>query len=69
MTQIAQVTTNSFEDTNIQFDRNYFYKIEAVDNETVCRSQLSNCAIAKVPTPQEPVEMFDLFLPLVIAGQ
>ena len=69
MTQIAQVTTNSFEDAEIQFDRNYFYKVEAADDETVCRSQLSNCAIAKVPTPQEPVEMFDLFLPLVTVGQ
>ncbi len=69
MTRIAQVTTNSYEDTDIQYDRNYFYKVEAAETDGICISQLSNCAIAKVPTPQEPVIWFDLFIPLISAGE
>ncbi|MDD2522144.1 MAG: M20/M25/M40 family metallo-hydrolase [Anaerolineaceae bacterium] len=65
MTRVAQVTTNSFEDTNIQFDRNYFYKVEAAETDGVCFSQLSSCVVAKVPTPPEPVVLIDLYMPLI----
>jgi len=63
-TQVAQVSTNSYEDTEIEFDKNYFYKVQAAETGAVCFSQLSNCAVARV---EEPV-FFDIFIPLVIAG-
>lgn len=64
-TQVAQVTTNSYEDTDIDFGQYYFYKVQAAETGAVCYSQLSNCAVAKV---EEPV-FFDFFIPLVIAGE
>ena len=62
-TQVAQVTTNSFEDTDIEFNKYYFYKVQAAETGAVCYSQLSNCAVTKV---EEPV-FFHIFVPLVIA--
>ncbi|HOZ37311.1 MAG TPA: M20/M25/M40 family metallo-hydrolase [Anaerolineaceae bacterium] len=64
-TQVAQVTSNTFEDTNIQYDRFYFYKVQAAETGAVCYSQMSNCAVAKV---EEPV-FFEIFIPLVLAGE
>lgn len=67
MTQIAQISTNSFVDTDILFDRNYFYKVEAAETGGVCYSQLSGCAVAKVPTPPEPAIL--IYIPLVTVGE
>ncbi len=64
-TAVAQVTTNSFEDTNIQFDKPYFYKVQAAETGAVCFSQLSNCAVAELV---EPI-YFDMFMPLIISGE
>ena len=63
-TQVAQVTSNSYEDTDIEIGQTYFYKVQAAETGAVCFSQLSNCAVAIV---EEPV-FFDFFIPLVIAG-
>jgi len=63
-TQVAQVTSNSYEDTDIEIGQTYFYKVQAAETGAVCYSQLSNCAVAIV---EEPV-FFDFFIPLVIAG-
>ncbi|HPR35180.1 MAG TPA: M20/M25/M40 family metallo-hydrolase [Anaerolineaceae bacterium] len=64
-TQVAQVTANSYEDTDIVFGHIYFYKVQAAETGAVCFSQLSNCASAEV---EEPV-FFDFYIPLVIAGE
>ena len=63
--QVAQVTTNSYEDTDIQFEKYYFYKVQAAGTDAVCFSQLSTCAVAEVV---EPI-FFDLFMPMIIAGE
>ncbi len=63
-TQVAQVVSNSYEDTDIEIGQTYFYKVQAAETGAVCYSQLSNCAVAIV---EEPV-FFDFFIPLVIAG-
>ena len=65
LTQVAQISTNSFEDTDIQFGQDYFYKVEAAETGAVCFSQFSNCAIARV----EESVFFDIYIPLVIAGE
>ena len=64
-TQVAQVTTNSYEDTEIVFGHTYFYRVHAAETGAVCFSQLSNCDSAKVG---ETV-YFEYFFPLVIAGE
>lgn len=66
-TQVAQVTTNSYEDTDIEFDKYYFYKVQAAETGAVCFSQLSSCAVAKVVKPPEPVH-FDIYIPLVVTA-
>lgn len=67
MTLLAEVTTNSYLDTDIRFDQPYFYKIQAVEAEGGCISQMSNCVIAKVPKPEEPpVYDYHLFVPLTL---
>ena len=63
-TKVAQVTSNTYEDTDIEIGQTYFYKVQAAETGAVCYSQLSNCAVAIV---EEPV-FFDFFIPLVIAG-
>ena len=63
-TQVAQVTSNSYEDLDIEYDTYYFYKVQAAETDAVCFSQMSNCAVAKV---EEPI-FFEFFIPLVIAG-
>lgn len=62
-TQVAQVTTNNYEDTDIEYNKYYFYKVQAAETGTVCFSQMSNCAVAKVEEPA-----YVIFIPLVIAG-
>jgi Zn-dependent M28 family amino/carboxypeptidase len=64
-TQVAQVSTNSYEDTDIELDKYYFYKVQAAETGAVCFSQMSNCAVARV---EEPV-YYDIFIPLVLAGE
>lgn len=63
-TQVAQVTTNNYEDTDIESDKYYFYKVQAAETGTVCYSQMSNCAVAKVEEPA-----YVIFIPLVMAGE
>ena len=63
-TQVAQVTSNTYEDTAIEYDKFYFYKVQAAETGAVCYSQMSNCAVAQVV---EPI-FFDIYIPLVIAG-
>lgn len=64
-TQIAQVTTSNYEDTDIEFDTNYYYKVQAAESGAICYSQMSNCANAEV---EEPV-FFDFYIPFVITGE
>ncbi len=64
-TQIAQVTSNNYEDTDIELDKYYFYKVQAAESDGVCYSQMSNCAGARV---EEPV-FFDFYIPFVITGE
>lgn len=66
-TLYGETTTNSFVDTNITFDKNYFYQIQVVEPDGVCMSAMSNCAVARVPKPEEPpiVTYFE-YLPVVI---
>ena len=63
-TQIAQVSTNNYQDTAIELDTDYFYKVQAAETGAICFSQLSNCASARVEVPV----FFAIFIPLVIAG-
>lgn len=63
-TKVAQVSTNSYEDSDIDFGQYYFYKVQAAEAGAVCFSQMSNCAVTKV---EEPVS-FDIFIPLIITG-
>lgn len=64
-TQVAEVMSNSYEDTDIEYGEYYFYKVQAAETGAVCYSQLSNCAVAKVEVPVS----YDFFVPLVIAGE
>jgi len=64
-THIAQVSTSNYEDTDIEFDTNYYYKVQAAESGAICYSQMSNCASAKV---EEPV-FFDFYIPFVITGE
>ena len=64
-TKVAQVTTNSYEDLDIEYGQFYFYKVEAAETGAVCFSRLSNCAVARV---EEPVT-YDIFIPLVLTGE
>lgn len=67
MSLIAEVTSNSYVDSDIRLGQPYFYKVQAVDPEGVCISQMSNCTIAMVPKPQEPpVYDYHLFVPLTL---
>jgi leucyl aminopeptidase len=64
-TQVAQVSTNSYKDVDIDLENDYFYKVQAAETGAVCYSQMSNCAVARVEVPI----FFDIFIPLVIAGE
>ena len=64
-TKVAQVSTNNYEDTDVDFGQYYFYKVQAAETGAVCFSQMSNCAVTKV---EEPVS-FDIFFPLIITGE
>lgn len=64
-TQIAQVTSNNYEDADIDFGRFYFYQVQAAETGAVCYSQQSNCAVAKVGDPV----FLEFFIPLVITGE
>ena len=63
--QIAQVTNNYYEDTDVEFNNDNFYTTQAAETGAVCFSQLSNCAVGRVG---EQV-YFEFFIPLVIAGE
>ena len=71
-TEIAEVTNTSYDDISIDFDRNYFYKVQAIGEDGFCVSEMSNCVVVKVknpgPTPTpSPEPDFDHFinLPLI----
>jgi len=64
-TLLGQVSSTSFEDTNIEFGQDYFYKVEAAETGAVCFSQLSNCAQARL----EQSVFYDLYIPLLITGE
>jgi len=64
-TRLGQVSSTSFEDTNIEFGQDYFYKVEAAETGAVCFSQLSNCAQARL----EQSVFYDLYIPLLITGE
>ena len=70
--EIAEVMNTSYEDFNIDYDRNYFYKVQAIGEDGFCVSEMSNCVVVKVkqpgPTPTpSPEPDFDYFinLPLI----
>lgn len=65
-TKVAQVTTTSYQDTDIVFDKNYFYTVQAAEADAVCYSKQSNCAVTQVPTPP-PV--FVQYIPLILTGE
>ena len=69
MPLLAEVTTNSYVDSDIVFDQPYFYTVLAAEAEGVCLSKMSNCAITKVPKPEEPPVVYYQYLPLVIATE
>ena len=64
-TRLGQVSSTSFEDTNIEFGQDYFYKVEAAETGAVCFSQLSNCAQARL----EESVFYDIYIPLLITGE
>lgn len=67
MSLLAEVTTNSYIDSDIKFGQPYFYKVQAVEPEGGCISQMSNCDVATVPKPEEP-PVYDHFqyMPIMI---
>ena len=70
MTLLAEVTSNSYIDSDIKLDQPYFYKVQAVEPDGGCISQMSNCAVATVPKPQEPpVYDFFQYLPLTLTAE
>lgn len=64
-TQIAQVSSTSYEDTDVEFNTDYSYKVQAAETGSVCFSQLSNCAVEQVEFP--PV-WINIFIPLIVTG-
>lgn len=70
MTLLAEVTTNSYLDSDIKLGQPYFYKVQAVEPDGGCISQMSNCDVAIVPKPQEPpVYDFFQYLPLTLTAE
>jgi leucyl aminopeptidase len=70
MTLLAEVTTNSYLDSDIKLGQPYFYKVQAVEPGGGCISQMSNCDVAIVPKPQEPpVYDFFQYLPLTLTAE
>ncbi|NLA81082.1 MAG: hypothetical protein GX853_10150 [Chloroflexi bacterium] len=70
MSLLAEVNTNSYVDSDIKFDHPYFYKVQAVEPDGGCISQMSNCDVATVPKPQEPpVYDFFQYLPLTLTAE
>ena len=70
MSLLAETDTNSYVDSDIVYGQAYFYKIVAAETDGLCISQMSNCAIATVPKPDEPpVYDYYLYLPLIIKAE
>jgi len=70
MNLLAEVTTNSYVDNDIEYDTMYFYQIQAIETEGICFSELMNCATAKVPKPEEPpVYDYHMYLPVTIKAK
>lgn len=70
MTLIAEATTNSYIDSDIVYGQPYYYMIRAAETESICFSQMSNCAIASVPKPEEPpVYDYYIYLPLTVKAE
>ncbi len=64
-TQIAQVSSISYEDMDVEFENDYYYKVQAAESGAVCFSQFSNCAGARVGDPV----FYEIYIPLVIAAE
>ena len=69
MELIAEVNTNTYEDTDIVFDQAYFYKIVAAEVNGLCYSQVSNCVVVTVPTPEEPESYYYYYFPLTMTEE
>ena len=69
MPLLAEVTTNSYIDSDIVYDQDYFYTILAAEAEGVCLSQMSNCVNENVPKPEEPPDVYYQYLPLAISSE
>jgi hypothetical protein len=69
MELIAEVNTNTYEDTDIVFDQAYFYKIVAAEVNGLCYSQVSNCEVVTVPTPEEPEIYYYYYFPLTMTAE
>lgn len=69
MDLVGEVSTNSFLDTDFEYDRNYFYKVMAVDNDGLCLSRFSNCLVVNVPKPEEPPAVYYQYLPFTMNAE
>lgn len=63
---LAETTTPGYEDSAVSVGAEYYYKVQAAEETSVCFSQLSNCAAASLP---EPPEQMYYFLPFLISGE
>ncbi len=63
---IAETSVPVYEDADTSFGTEYFYKVQAAEEDAVCFSQLSNCAAASVP---EPPEQMYYYLPFLVTAE
>jgi hypothetical protein len=63
MSMIAEVSTNAYVDNDIVLGQAYFYKVMAAETDGACISQMSNCAITRVPKPPDPPVYFYQYIP------
>jgi len=67
---LADVTGTSYIDYEIEYDKMYFYQIQAIETDGICFSEVLNCATGKVPKPEEPpVYDYHIFLPVSIKAE
>ena len=70
MEVLADVTGTSYIDYEIEYDKMYFYQIQAIETDGICFSEVLNCATGKVPKPEEPpVYDYHIFLPVSIKAE
>ncbi|MEL7645304.1 MAG: M20/M25/M40 family metallo-hydrolase [Anaerolineaceae bacterium] len=61
---LAESASPGYEDVDVSFGVEYYYKVQASETVAVCFSRLSNCAAAEVA---EPV-VFEIYIPLLTVG-